>query len=47
MGKTPEAVEAARIQIVLGLYADENDGNLQVPTTIPLKEALLIAEVIE
>jgi hypothetical protein len=47
MGITPEAVEAARIQIILGLYTDKQDDDLQVPTTIPLKEALLIAEVIK
>jgi hypothetical protein len=47
MGVTPAAVEAVRIQIILGFYIDINDDHLQVPTTIPLKEALLIAEVIE
>lgn len=47
MGMTLKEVEVARIRLVYGLFLDLNDINLFVPSTILLREALLIAENIE
>ncbi len=46
MDITPATVETTRLQVLYGLFADENDSNLFIPETITLREAVLIAEAI-
>lgn len=47
MGMTPKEVEIVRIRLLYGLFLYPNDTNIFAPETIPLKEALLIANEIE